>query len=116
MLFVISLALQLVTQKLTGCSGKGHAVITHRQLVCFSRIREGYWSSTRAVHDSKQVDTNSDEGDMGGGFSRDPETEPRQEKTESKNRKGGEKQVSSSEGVDCVDGGQGKNEINGSEL
>jgi len=53
---------------------------------------------------------------MGRGVSRDPETEACQEKTKGKNRKSGEKQISTSERVDRVDSGQGEDEIYGSEL
>jgi len=53
---------------------------------------------------------------MGLGVSGNPKAEARQEKTESENGEGAKEQISASERVDGVDGGQSEDEINGPEL
>ena len=94
-----------------GCRCReGHADVPDVQRECFGGVGEGYGTLAGRVDDHEEVDSCGDAAEAGG-FGGDVEGEAGEEEKDGHQGEGGEEEVASAEGVDCVDGGDGEDPV-----
>ena len=98
-----------------GGDGPGHADLAVREREDFGAVGEGHGAFAGGVEGREEEDEEGDEPEVGVGFLRDDEAEPRREEGPGHLREGEEQERASAVGVDGPDGGPGEDEVDEAE-
>lgn len=99
----------------TSRSRKRHTLRTDVQRIRLSRVRERHRSFTHTINNRKEIDSQRHTCDPRIAVFWNQKTETGEEEAQGHEWEGGEKKVATTEGVDCEEGGDREEEVEGAE-